>query len=101
MFTTVRMNQNAEPKHSAWHMLGENVLSRNPLSNLAIENTFSPMQFLKTPKNWLKKKKARKAKLVMTKRIGKEKRTKDSNNFFRQKSKKQMLTDVALCSIRK
>jgi hypothetical protein len=48
------MNQNAEPKHSAWHMLGENVLSRNPLLNLAIENTFSPMQFLKTPKKWLK-----------------------------------------------
>jgi hypothetical protein len=28
--------------------------SRNPLLNLAIENTFSPMQFLKTPKKWLK-----------------------------------------------
>jgi hypothetical protein len=55
------MNQNAEPKHSAWHMLGENVLSRNPLSNLAIENTFSPMQFLKTPKKWLKKKKSKKS----------------------------------------
>jgi hypothetical protein len=45
--------------------------------------------------------KIRKPKLVLIKKKGKETRTKDTDKFRSTKSNKQMLTNLALCSIRK
>jgi hypothetical protein len=50
---------NAEPKHSVWFMLGENVFSRNPLLYLKLKTLSHLCSFLRHQWNGNKNKKTK------------------------------------------